>query len=171
MQEEIRRARAQLDASQAAGGAAPQKEMDLHERHSLEARVSALSEHVKGYERSEAARQQRILALASQALREHAKAIRHGEEPTHSSLFALVGLWLTHGEALGSVKAELDGLPAHKLLPLFNQLACRLGPESGTPRITVHIVSRRGALMTAGTSSRSRYGRRPLPGGAAAHAA
>ena len=52
-------------------GAAPQKEMDLYERHSLEARVAALSDHVKGYERSEAARQQQILALASQACNPH----------------------------------------------------------------------------------------------------
>ena len=69
--------------------------------------------------------------LAASALRQHAACARTGEDHDHTSLFAMVGLWLEYGGELPEAEAELCSLPTHKLLPLIWQLACRLGASNG----------------------------------------
>ena len=44
----------------------------------------------------------------------------------------MVGLWFKLGAQLAEAEEELCSLPTHKLLPLTQQMACRLGaPKSG----------------------------------------
>ena len=70
--------------------------------------------------------------LAAAALRQHAAAARCAASHDHAAIFAMVGLWFNLGAQLSEAEDELCSLPTHKLLPLTQQMACRLGaPKSG----------------------------------------
>ena len=98
---------------------------------SLQRRLALLRGHVETHQQARARRRECHRVLAASALRQHAACARTGDAHDHTSLFAMVGLWLEYGGELPEAEAELCSLPSHKLLPLIWQLACRLGAGSG----------------------------------------
>ena len=94
----------------------------------LKKKIALLRSHVEKHDQQDERRRENRLHLAETALRQHAACARSGRAHDHTSLFAIVGLWLEYGGGLTAAKDELLSIPTHKLLPLISQLACRLGP-------------------------------------------
>ena len=94
----------------------------------LKKKIALLRSHVEKHDQQDERRRENRLHLAETALRQHAACARSGRAHDHTSLFAIVGLWLEYGGGLTAAKDELLSIPTYKLLPLISQLACRLGP-------------------------------------------
>ena len=105
----------------------PAGSRDASQAEALQRRMALLRSHIEAYEQSKSRQRESQLALAANALRQHALCARSGDSHDHSSLFAIVGLWLEYGGRLSEAAQQLASLPTHKLLPLIHQLTCRLG--------------------------------------------